>query len=289
MRIPIAASLSVDDVMAAVENLPESVLVVNGVVTGRGLHVELDNLSTFVALAARSGVVYLDLQTWINLAADVADIPTGLGSEPARLSAWTVIAGVAHVITGADARYLAQVQAMQRSLDQQDADWEAERAEEAARIVHVVEDIESSYPDRLVADEPWLVTLDQRGRQRIARAWAAADYPDVCNEQRVKTALLNAVSVATERRDRDIVPARLAAFEEDLEAHAQRLAEAPGWKLATTRAVREAHARRYIGATDSLIAPTIVLDRLIAQATHLLADPNSIRAGAGQRATPTQL
>lgn len=258
--------------MEVVENLPASVMVVSGGVTGHGLEVELDSPAMFAALAARSEVVYRDVRSWGDSADVVARIPAGLDAEPAVVTACTVLAGVAHVITGADARFVAQAQQMQRRLDQGDAHWQAERDEAAARVASVVEEIGATYPGRLVADEQWLVTVDQRGRHRIADTWAAADYPDVSTEQRVRTALLNAVGRATERRDREVAPARLAAFEETLDDHAQRLAGAPGWALATTKATREAHARRYIGEADPLVAPAVVLDRLIAQAAVSLAN-----------------
>lgn len=272
MSTPIAASLSVAEVMEAVENLPASVMVVSGAVTGHGLEVELDSPAMFAALAVRSEVIYRDVRSWADNADVVARIPAGLDAEPAVVTACTVLAGVAHVITGADARFVTQVQRMQRRLDQEDAHWEAKRGEAAARVAGVVEEIEATYPDRLIADESWLVTVDHRGRHRIASDWAAVDYPDVCAEQRVRTALLNAVGRATERRDREVAPARLAAFEETLDAHAQRLAGVPGWALATTRAIREAHARRYIGEADPLVAPAVVLDRLITRAAVSLAN-----------------
>lgn len=272
MSTPIAASLSVAEVMEVVENLPASVMVVSGVVTGKGLQVELDNPAVFAALAARSEVVYCDVRSWGDNADVVARIPAGLDAEPAVATACTVLAGVVHVVTGADAGFVAEVQKMQRRLDQEDARWEAARNEAAARVGGVVEEIEAIYPDRLVADESWLVTVDHRGRYRIASDWAAADYPDVCTEQRVRTALLHAVGRATDRRDREVVTARLAAFEATLDTHAQRLAGAPGWALATTKATREAHARRYIGEVDPLVPPAVVLDRLIAQARVSLAN-----------------
>lgn len=262
------AVLDMAQVAEVVENLPAHVTRIRGAITGHGLEVEMDDLAVFASLAASSGLVYVDAQTWADCdAADmVVRVPSGREADAAVVKAAVVLGGVVHTLLGADHRLVRQVEARQDRDDQEQEAWVAQRAADEARVTEVAELVEDTYPARMLASEDWLLVADQRGRERLPRAWAADEFPDVAGVPRVRGAVLTAVGEASDRREREVIPARLAAFETDLPEHAGRLATVPGWDLATTTAARVAHARRYIAAADSLVPPAVLVDRLIALA-----------------------
>lgn len=264
---------TITEVTHALADLPEEVLVVTGTVDGNGHRVDDLSQRAFTALASRAQIIYRSSRTWAECSEALEALPGRRGQEVALVTACVVLGGVAHTLTGVDPALAAHLEANRERDRREEAAWEAEQAAamaareaEDARLTEVTREIESTYPDRLLADEDWLRSKDQRGRERTAREWARAEYPDVAGHQRTSTAILNAVATADDRREREVLPARLTAFEANLAAHGQAVAATPGYALATTKHTREAHTRRYVIETDPLVPPAIVLDRLIAAA-----------------------
>ena len=259
-----------EDVEVLAATLRERVLVVEAPVHGDGFTVDLADADDLRALALMAGVVYLQRHTWgdyTDLDHDLHDRPLRMHADAGRLAlvaASVLVGGALHTLMGVDPALTRRLEAARRRDEAEAARWKVEAEQHQTRLEEVVQVIANTYAGRLVGTEAWLRSSDNRNRNRLAREWATREFPDVHDEPRVKTAVLNATSHAAEVREQVVIPGRCAAFEADLERHAHALRDLPGFVGAGTKSSRSAMARRYMAQTDPLVPPALFVERLLA-------------------------
>ena len=253
-------------IQATVSTLASDVLLIEGSVGGDGFRVDLICPDAFAKLADRARIVYRFRRTWADYEAESGRSVLHTGDRVTVDQLCVLAGGVAHFLTGIDpafARFLAKDHELEAA---EEAEWQAEEARRQERLAEVTAHIRDTYPERLLSDTQWLRGGARRTRDNQARKWLAQEFPDVAAEQKVVTALLNAVALAEDKREHEVIPRRIVEFTRNLSAHAAKLAARPEFQEATTKQTRCALARRYLTQTDVLIPSGEFVEQLAAAA-----------------------
>jgi hypothetical protein len=259
-------ALPLNSINTVVSRLDTDVFLIEGNVAGDGFRIDLTCPDAFAKLADRVRIVYRFRSTWADYEAESSRSVTRPGDQVTVDQLCVLSGGAAHFLTGLDpafARLLAKDELLEAT---EEAEWRAEEARRQVRLTEVTTHVRENYPERLLEDSEWLRGGTRRVRENQGRTWLAQEFPDVAAEQKVVTALLNAVALAEDKREYEVMPRHITEFARNLNAHAAKLADRPEFQQATTKQTRCALARRYIAQTDALVPAGEFAEQLAAAA-----------------------
>ena len=237
----------------AISRLDPDVLLIYGNVGGEGFRVDLTCPDAFAMLADRARVIYRFRSTWADYEAESGRSVSRPGDKVTVDQLCVLSGGVAHFLTGIDPAFERLLVKEEQGEAAEEAKCQAEAARRQERLTEVITRIRDTYPERLLDDAGWLRGGARRIRDNQARKWLDQEFPDVAAEQKVVTALLDAVALAEHKREHEVIPRHINEFVCNLNAHAAKLAGQREFQQATTKQTRRALARRYITQADGLV------------------------------------
>jgi hypothetical protein len=199
------------------------VTVINGALHGDGFWIEVEEPESARTLMKQGGaaLLYREETRWSGV---MREEMINAVEEPMRVLALidehvlaegqlvsvgvdVVLGGVLHRMVAMDRGFRAILQAYDGQMKRQDACWRREQAverrayqERLDRVRVTARRVRENLPAQLLADELWSTAANRRARELRARVIVYRDHPDLEGEQKIATAILDAVETAQASR-----------------------------------------------------------------------------------------
>jgi hypothetical protein len=198
--------------------------VIRGVVRGDGLRVDIEDVDAARDLFVASDDMLLLYRNDIHWSQDVLTELTSQVEQDGVIRALAiagdlhdgdlvsvsvdaVLHGVVHRITAVDERFASVVRATEKEVSREDARWMREAAadrrsyqERSDHVKRVALSVRTGLAQRLVADDLWLAAANRRAREIRARDIVYGEHPDLLGEQKIASAILDALENAQATR-----------------------------------------------------------------------------------------